>query len=162
MTTSIQRYATPLAMPFSKAVREGDFLFLSGVLPMDGEGRIVTGDIALQTRVVLERIAATLAEASASMGALVRMTVWLADLGDFAAFNDEYRRHFGGCFPAPRRSKRCSTAAPASRSRRRRSRRQPNNEHRSVTDTTGMIDGSRGRRACLEELGDLRAVFAQQ
>jgi reactive intermediate/imine deaminase len=100
MTTLIQRYATPLAMPFSKAVRAGDFLFLSGVLPMDGEGRIVTGDIALQTRVVLERIAATLAEASASMGDLVRMTVWLADLGDFAAFSDEYRRHFAGSFPA--------------------------------------------------------------
>jgi 2-iminobutanoate/2-iminopropanoate deaminase len=94
MNGSIERYPTPLPVPFSKAVRAGGFLFLSGVLPMDASGQIVAGDIAVQTRAVLERIAATLGELGAGLADVVRVTVWLADLGDFAAFNDEYRRHF--------------------------------------------------------------------
>ena len=100
MSAMIERYATPLPMPFSKAVRAGGFLFLSGVLPMDSAGRVVAGDIAVQTMVVLERIAATLGELGAGLGDVVRVTVWLADLADFAAFNDEYRRHFTNGFPA--------------------------------------------------------------
>lgn len=99
-TPKIERIATPLPMPFSKAVRAGGFLFLSGVLPMDASGQLVAGDIALQTRTVIERIAATLGECGASLGDVVRATVWLADLGDFAAFNAEYRRHFDGALPA--------------------------------------------------------------
>lgn len=75
MTDPIQRYPTPLPMPFSKAVRAGGFLFLSGVLPMDADGKLVSGAIDVQTRVVLERIASTLAEAGAGMGDIVRMTV---------------------------------------------------------------------------------------
>jgi reactive intermediate/imine deaminase len=98
--TTIERYPTPLPMPFSKAVRAGGFFFLSGVLPMDAQGRLVDGDISVQTRVVLERIAATLQEVGAGLGDVVRATVWLSDLGDFAAFNAEYRRHFGSAFPA--------------------------------------------------------------
>ena len=49
----IQRFETPLPMPFSKVVRAGGFLFLSGVLPMDGDGKLVAGTIDVQTRVVL-------------------------------------------------------------------------------------------------------------
>jgi reactive intermediate/imine deaminase len=98
--STIQRYPTPLPMPFSKAVRAGGFLFLSGVLPMDPLGRLVPGDIGVQTRVVLERIAATLGELGASLGDVVRVTVWLSDLADFAAFNEEYKRHFTSGLPA--------------------------------------------------------------
>ena len=94
MSGTIQRYPTPLPVPFSKAVRAGGFIFLAGVLPMDSQGQLVAGDIEMQTRVVLERIAATLDELGAGMGDVVRVTVWLADLADFAAFNGEYRRHF--------------------------------------------------------------------
>ena len=97
--TTIQRYPTPLPMPFSKAVRAGGFIFLSGVLPMDDSGRIVEGDIGAQTRLVLERIAANLGDAGAGLADVVRVTVWLADLDDFATFNDEYRRHFSAGFP---------------------------------------------------------------
>src|SRR5450755_3413259 len=100
MTTPIQRIPTPLPMPFSKAVRAGGFLFLSGVLPMDAQGRLIEGGIDVQTRVVLERIAATLGELGASLADVVRITVWLSDLADFAAFNNEYRHHFGSDFPA--------------------------------------------------------------
>jgi len=87
-------------MPFSKVVRAGGFLFLSGVLPMDEKGQIVSGSIDVQTRTVLERIGATLGEHGAGLADVVRVTVWLADLGDFAAFNEEYRRHFESGFPA--------------------------------------------------------------
>jgi len=96
----IRRYPTPLPVPFSKAVRAGDFLFLSGVLAMDAQANIVEGDVQVQTKVVLERIAATLEECGASLAQVVRATVWLADLGDFAAFNAEYAKHFGGTLPA--------------------------------------------------------------
>jgi len=98
--TTIERIPTPLPMPFSKAVRAGGFVFLAGVLPMDAGGQLVAGDIAVQTRTVIERIAATLGECGASLADVVRATVWLADLGDFAAFNAEYKRHFeGGVLP---------------------------------------------------------------
>lgn len=100
MSPTIQRIATPLPMPFSKAVRAGGFLFLAGVLPMDANGQLVAGDITVQTRTVIERIAATLAECGAGLADVVRATVWLADLGDFAAFNAEYKRHFEGNLPA--------------------------------------------------------------
>jgi enamine deaminase RidA (YjgF/YER057c/UK114 family) len=67
---------------------------------MDAQANIVAGDVQVQTRVVLERIAATLEECGATMAQVVKATVWLADLGDFAAFNAEYARHFGGALPA--------------------------------------------------------------
>ncbi len=100
MSDGIERIATPLPMPFSKAVRASGFLFLSGVLPMDAGGQLVAGDIAVQTRTVIERISATLGECGAGLVDVVRATVWLADLDDFPAFNAEYRRHFDGALPA--------------------------------------------------------------
>ena len=98
--SSIQRFAPPLPMPFSQDVKAGGFVFLSGQLPMDGQGNIVGDDVQAQTRLVLERIAATLATAGARMADVVRVNVWLVDLGDFPAFNEEYRRHFSEAFPA--------------------------------------------------------------
>lgn len=96
----ITRYPTPLPVPFSKAVRAGGFLFLSGVLAMDAQANIIEGDVQVQTRVILERIAATLAECGSSMAQVVRATIWLADLEDFAKFNEEYAKHFSGGLPA--------------------------------------------------------------
>jgi len=98
--SNITRYPTPLPVPFSKAVRAGGFLFLSGVLPMNAQGNILEGDIQLQARAVCERIALTLAEAGAGMADVVRATIWLADLDDFAAFNQEYARHFASALPS--------------------------------------------------------------
>ena len=99
-TSAIRRYPTPLPVPFSKAVRAGDFLFLSGVLAMDPQTRIIEGDVQAQTRVIVERIAATLDECGASLSEVVKATVWLADLADFGAFNAEYAKHFAGALPA--------------------------------------------------------------
>jgi reactive intermediate/imine deaminase len=97
---TIERFASPLPVPFSKAVRAGGFLFCSGVLPMNAQAGIVDGDVQAQTRAVLERIAAVLAECGARMSDVVRVTVYLADLADFAAFNEEYAKHFAGALPA--------------------------------------------------------------
>lgn len=97
---TIQRIPTAFPVPFSKVVKAGGFLFLSGVLPMDARAAIVAGDIRQQTRVVLENVRAALAESDASLADVVRVTVWLADLDDFAAFNEEYRLHFADALPA--------------------------------------------------------------
>lgn len=98
--SAITRHPSPLPAPFSKAVRAGGFLFLSGVLPMDAQANIVGGDVQAQTRIVLERIAATLGELGAGMGQVVKATVWLADLDEFAAFNQEYAKHFPDGLPS--------------------------------------------------------------
>lgn len=95
----IERFPTPLPVPFSRAVRAGGFLFLSGQLAMNADGSILTGDVQAQTRFVLERIAATLQEFGSGMADVVKATVWLASLDDFAAFNEEYRKHFAAGLP---------------------------------------------------------------
>jgi enamine deaminase RidA (YjgF/YER057c/UK114 family) len=98
---SIERIPSSLPAPFSKAVRAGGFLFLSGVLAMDANGNILPGDIQTQTRAVLERIAQNLQECGSSMAQVVRATIWLSNLEDFAAFNEEYAKHFPqACLPA--------------------------------------------------------------
>jgi 2-iminobutanoate/2-iminopropanoate deaminase len=96
----IERFANPLPVPLSKAVKAGGFLFLSGHLPMNADGSILKGDIKVQTRFALERIAQTLQEVGSSMNDVVKATVWLSTLDDFAAFNEEYRKHFPGGVPS--------------------------------------------------------------
>jgi reactive intermediate/imine deaminase len=97
---NIERHPTHLPVPFSKAVRAGGFLFLSGVLAMDAQGKVIDGGIQPQTQAVLERIATVLGECGSRMSDVVRTTVWLADLADFAAFNEEYAKHFAGALPS--------------------------------------------------------------
>jgi len=98
--SEITRYPSPLPAPFSKAVRAGGFLFLSGVLPMDAHANIVEGDIRTQTRAVMDRIALTLSELGASMADVVRATIWLSDLEGFSGFNEEYKTHFPQGMPS--------------------------------------------------------------
>jgi 2-iminobutanoate/2-iminopropanoate deaminase len=100
MYPQIDRYPSSLPLPFSKVVKAGGFLFLSGQIAMDAEGRFTGGDIAAQTEVVLRNIEATLAEHFATLAHVVKATVWLADLADFAAFNKVYAAHFGQGYPA--------------------------------------------------------------
>jgi 2-iminobutanoate/2-iminopropanoate deaminase len=95
----ITRYPSTLPAPFSKAVRAGGFLFLPGVLAMDAQANIIDGDIGAQTRAVLGSIKLTLEDLGSSMADVVRVTVWLADLNDFAAFNEEYKKHFTAGLP---------------------------------------------------------------
>lgn len=100
MNPSIERFPSDLPLPFSKVVRAGGFLFLSGQIAMDEHGKPLTADIGTQTRTVLSSIAATLAEHGASLADVVRATVWLADLQDFADFNKVYAEYFAGALPA--------------------------------------------------------------
>nr|WP_314541730.1 RidA family protein [uncultured Massilia sp.] len=90
----ILRTPSDLPFPFSKAVEVGGFVFLSGQIPLDGSGQPAHGPIADQTRNVLDRIAATLAEAGLGLADVVKVTVWLSDLALFAGFNDVYREYF--------------------------------------------------------------------
>jgi 2-iminobutanoate/2-iminopropanoate deaminase len=82
-------------------LRAGQLLFVSGQIPLEPEtGVMVEGDIATQTRQVLQNIGALLDAGGLSMGQVVRTTVFLADMNDFAAMNDVYRTFFVEPYPA--------------------------------------------------------------
>lgn len=105
MTQSKQTIATDAAPraigPYSQAVRAGGFVFVSGQLPMDPDTmELVDGDIAAQTEVALENLGAVLKAAGADFSHVVRATVYLADMNDFAAVNEVYARYFGENAPA--------------------------------------------------------------
>jgi 2-iminobutanoate/2-iminopropanoate deaminase len=89
--------------PYSQAVRAGNMLFVSGQIPIDpATGSLIQGDIASQTRRVFENLTAILEAAGGSLDNVVRTTVFLADMGDFAAMNEVYAGYFST--PAPARS----------------------------------------------------------
>ena len=84
--------------PYSQAIRVGDLLFLSGQIPNDpATGQVVDGDVAAQTRRVMDNLAAVLQAAGLSFASVVRTTIYLADMNDFAKVNEVY----GGCFSEP-------------------------------------------------------------
>jgi reactive intermediate/imine deaminase len=91
---NIERMPSDLPLPFSKAVRAGGFLFLSGQIPLGKDGAPLRGSIEEQATSVFERIADTLAQLGSSMEEVVRVTVWLSDLTLFARFNAVYAVHF--------------------------------------------------------------------
>ena len=98
--SSIKRHASTLPFPFSRAVQAGNLLFLSGQIPMDADGKIVTGEIGVQAQAVMDRIGETLQLAGAGFSDVVKVTVWLADMGNLEQFNAVYRRYFSDGFPA--------------------------------------------------------------
>ena len=87
-------------VPLSKAVRAGDFIFLSGQLAFGSDGRIVGGGVGEQTHQCMRLIRTFLEEVGASLLDVVRTTVWLTDTSDFSAFNAAYAEYFGGNPPA--------------------------------------------------------------
>ena len=89
--------------PYSQALRAGGFLFISGQIPLDPEsGQVVDGDVAAQTHRVMQSIGAILKAAGASYEHVVRTTIFLTDLTDFALVNDVYGSYFAA--PAPTRA----------------------------------------------------------
>jgi len=87
--------------PYSQGIRAGNLLFLSGQIPIDpNSGELVGGDIAAQTRQVLDNLSAVLEAAGASLSDVVKTTVFLVDLADFPAFNTTYAGYFTGDPPA--------------------------------------------------------------
>lgn len=87
--------------PYSQAVRVGELLFCSGQIPLDpATGEVVAGDVSAQTVRVMENIAAVLAAAGRGFDDVVKTTIFLADMADFAAVNEVYGRYFTGHKPA--------------------------------------------------------------
>ncbi|MDI6711127.1 MAG: RidA family protein [Bacillota bacterium] len=87
--------------PYSQAVERGGMVFVSGQLPLDPmTGAPVAGDIRTQTARCLENIAAVLAAAGLSLADVVKVTVYLTDLADFAVVNEVYAAHFAEPYPA--------------------------------------------------------------
>jgi len=81
--------------PYSQAVRSGRFLFCSGQIPLDPKsGQIISGDIAAQTRRVLDNIAAVLRAEGLTFDNAVKTTIFLNDLGDFQTVNEIYGSYF--------------------------------------------------------------------
>jgi 2-iminobutanoate/2-iminopropanoate deaminase len=89
--------------PYSQAVRAGDFLFVSGQVPIDpATGELIDGDVAAQTQRVLQSLDAIVRAAGATFDDVVKTTVYLADMNDFVAMNRVYATWFAN--PAPARA----------------------------------------------------------
>ncbi|OOP57799.1 MAG: reactive intermediate/imine deaminase [Candidatus Brocadia carolinensis] len=81
--------------PYSQAIRMGNMVFLSGQIPLHpATGEIVQGDIKVQTRQVLENLKCILEAAGSSLDKVVKTTIFMKDLNDYAAVNDVYREYF--------------------------------------------------------------------
>ena len=104
MRQAVSTPSAPAAIgPYSQAVRAGSLVFVSGQIPIDpATGNLVGGDIAAQTHRVFQNIGEILNAAGASFDQVVRTTVYLADMNDFAAMNEVYATYFSS--PAPARA----------------------------------------------------------
>jgi 2-iminobutanoate/2-iminopropanoate deaminase len=99
---SIQTDRAPQAIgPYSQAIKANGFIFASGQIPLNpATMQIVEGGIEEQTRQVLDNLQAVLEAAGSSLNHVVKTTVYLADMGEFAAMNEIYARYFNGAKPA--------------------------------------------------------------
>lgn len=87
--------------PYSQGVRAGGFIFVSGQIPLDPtSGEIVDGDVAQQTDRVMRNIRAILDDSGGTLEDVVKTTIFLADMNDFAAVNEVYGRYFSSEPPA--------------------------------------------------------------
>ena len=86
--------------PYNQAIRIGDLVFVAGQLGLKPGDKAVEGGIQEQTEQVMRNLGAILEEAGSSLAKLVKTTVYLVDLGDFAAMNEVYAQHVGDRPPA--------------------------------------------------------------
>ena len=86
--------------PYSQAIKAGGFIFTSGQIALKPDGEFVAGSVEAQSRQVLQNLAAILKEAGATLQDAVKTTIFLADMGDFAAVNEIYAAAFGAHKPA--------------------------------------------------------------
>ena len=98
----IKPAGSPAAVgPYSQAVRVGDLLFCAGQIPIDpASGHLVGGDIKAQTDRVLQNVKAILEDQGLAFADVVKSTVFLVNLADFAAMNEVYAKYFTSDFPA--------------------------------------------------------------
>src|SRR5216117_2588507 len=93
--------SAPAVGPYNHAVRVGDLLFCAGQIPLDpATGNLISGDIRAQTQRVLENVKAILDDQRLTFANVVKSTVFLTDLADFAAMNELYAKYFTADFPA--------------------------------------------------------------
>jgi 2-iminobutanoate/2-iminopropanoate deaminase len=102
MKDEISTSDAPAAIgPYAQALRAGQFVFLSGQIPLDpASGQLVAGDVAAQTERVMKNLGAVLAAAGCTFADVVRTTIYLVDLDDFATVNETYGRFFQKPYPA--------------------------------------------------------------
>jgi 2-iminobutanoate/2-iminopropanoate deaminase len=87
--------------PYSQAIRAAGLIFTSGQIAIDpATSQVVAGDVRVQTERVLQNVAAILAASGSSLGKVVRCTVFLKNMGDFAAMNEVYGKYFKEAPPA--------------------------------------------------------------
>ena len=99
----IQTTDAPAAIgPYSQAIRAGSFIFYSGQIPLDpSSGTLVGGGIEAQTRQVITNMRAMLHASGCDFADVVKTTIYLTDLGDFATVNEIYGDCFGAVPPGP-------------------------------------------------------------
>lgn len=101
MMKFVQTNKAPSAIgPYSQAVVANGMVFTSGQIALTPEGVMLESDIALQTKQVLQNLQAVLEEAGSSMGGVIKTTIFLASMDDFAAVNEIYAEAFGSHKPA--------------------------------------------------------------
>ena len=102
MRTAIATDLGPKAIgPYSQAIKANGLVFLSGQIPLDpSTQQLIAGEVAAQTERVLQNVSAILEAAGTSLAKVVKTTVFLKNMGDFAAMNEVYGRHFTAEPPA--------------------------------------------------------------
>ena len=100
--TAIHTSSAPQAIgPYSQAIRSGNMLYLSGQTPLDpASGEMIAGDIEAQATRVFENLKAVLSVAGASFDDVVRVGIYMTDLGNFAKVNEVMKRYFREPYPA--------------------------------------------------------------
>src|SRR5207237_6092516 len=94
-------HSAPAVGPYNHAVRVGDLLFCAGQIPIDPkDGSLIAGDIKAQTERVLENVKAILDDQKLTFANVVKSTVFLTNLADFAGMNEIYSKYFTSDFPA--------------------------------------------------------------
>src|SRR5262245_41037762 len=87
--------------PYSLGIAAGDLVFISGQIPLDsGTGKLVEGDVSSQTRQSLENLKSILEAAALGSGHVVKTTIFLTDMADFAAVNEVYKAYVAEPYPA--------------------------------------------------------------
>ncbi len=101
MKKAVHSDAAPAALgPYSQAIRTGELIFTAGQIPLRADGTLNDGGIQAQTRQVLENLRAVLEAAGSGLERVVKCTVFLADMNDFAAMNEVYGQFFADTPPA--------------------------------------------------------------
>ncbi len=95
------QHGPPAKGPYSPAIVFGDLVFVSGQGPVDpATGKIVSGDVVEELALAMENVKTILAAAGSSLAQVLKVTLYLRDMGDFARVNEAYKTYFGPVFPA--------------------------------------------------------------